>query len=112
MLPVSIALTQPNLIAGAVVVSGVLLPEVQPCIAPAEQLVGLPVLLMHGTADAVVPIHYAVLCAIFSAHFRLSCATMSFLWRMKFPLNAWFSSISGFSILIREDCLTTRSARN
>ncbi|MGH2514619.1 MAG: alpha/beta hydrolase [Ktedonobacterales bacterium] len=52
----SVALTQPDLIAGAVLMSGRILPEIQPLIAPAETLRGLPVLVVHGTRDMVLPI--------------------------------------------------------
>ncbi|MFL5624369.1 MAG: alpha/beta hydrolase [Ktedonobacteraceae bacterium] len=55
----SIMLTQPKLIAGAVLMSGRVLPEVLPLRAPTEELEGFPVLLVHGRSDAVLPIHYA-----------------------------------------------------
>jgi phospholipase/carboxylesterase len=52
----SVALTRPDLIAGAVLMSGRILPDIQSKIAPAEQLEGLPILLVHGTLDQVLPI--------------------------------------------------------
>jgi phospholipase/carboxylesterase len=55
----SIMLTQPKLVAGAVLMSGRVLPEVLPLRAPAEELAGFPVLVVHGRADAVLPIHHA-----------------------------------------------------
>jgi len=54
----SIALTQPQLVAGAVLMSGRILPEIQPLIASNEELSGLPFLVVHGTADMVLPISY------------------------------------------------------
>jgi phospholipase/carboxylesterase len=54
----SIALTRPDLTAGAVLMSGRILPEIRPLIAPAEHLAGLPFLVVHGTDDAVLPIHH------------------------------------------------------
>jgi phospholipase/carboxylesterase len=54
----SVALTEPNGIAGVVAMSGRLLPEVLPRLAPQETLRGLPILLQHGTADPVLPIHH------------------------------------------------------
>ena len=54
----SIALTQPQLVAGAVLMSGRILPEIQPLIASNEELSGLPFLVVHGTADLVLPISY------------------------------------------------------
>jgi phospholipase/carboxylesterase len=52
----SVALTRPDLVAGAVLMSGRILSEIRPLIAPAEQLTGLPLLVVHGAADAVLPI--------------------------------------------------------
>jgi len=52
----SVALTQPELVAGAVLMSGRILPEIQPLIASNEELSGFPFLVVHGTADMVLPI--------------------------------------------------------
>lgn len=52
----SVALTQPELVAGVVLMSGRILPEIQPLIASHEELDGLPFLVVHGTADMVLPI--------------------------------------------------------
>ncbi|HEV2582865.1 MAG TPA: alpha/beta fold hydrolase, partial [Ktedonobacteraceae bacterium] len=41
----SVALTRPDLVAGAVLMSGRILPEIQPLVATPEQLKGLPVLV-------------------------------------------------------------------
>ena len=54
----SVALTQPELVAGVVLMSGRILPEIQPLIASHEELNGLPFLVVHGTADMVLPISY------------------------------------------------------
>jgi len=54
----SVALTQPELVAGAVLMSGRILPEIQPLIASSEELTGLPFLVVHGTADMVLPISH------------------------------------------------------
>jgi phospholipase/carboxylesterase len=54
----SVALTQPNLVAGVVLMSGRVLPEIQPSMAAAEQLQGLPFLVVHGTTDTVLPISH------------------------------------------------------
>ncbi|MGZ6356516.1 MAG: alpha/beta hydrolase [Ktedonobacteraceae bacterium] len=54
----SVALTQPELVAGAVLMSGRILPEIQPSIASNEELSGFPFLVVHGTADMVLPISY------------------------------------------------------
>ncbi len=54
----SVALTRPELVAGAVLMSGRILPEIQPQIASNEELAGLPILVVHGTADMVLPISH------------------------------------------------------
>jgi len=52
----SVALTQPELVAGAVLMSGRILPEIRPLIASNEELSGFPFLVVHGTVDMVLPI--------------------------------------------------------
>ncbi len=54
----SVALTHPDLVAGAVLMSGRILPEIQPLIASPEALENLPFLVVHGTADTVLPINH------------------------------------------------------
>ncbi len=54
----SIALIQPELVAGAVLMSGRIPPEIRTHIASHERLSGLPLLVVHGTADMVLPIRY------------------------------------------------------
>ena len=54
----SVALTRPDLVAGAVLMSGRILPEIQPSLAALEQLQGLPFLVVHGTRDNVLPIQH------------------------------------------------------
>lgn len=53
----SIALTHPDLVAGAVLMSGRIPPEIYPMIATPEQLNGLPILVTHGTEDTILPIN-------------------------------------------------------
>lgn len=52
-------LTAPACVAGVVAMSGRLLPEVLPHAAPAAALDGKPVLIVHGTDDQKLGIHYA-----------------------------------------------------
>lgn len=54
----SAALTQPQRVAGIVAMSGRILPEVLPLLAPREALVNLPVMVVHGLYDNVLPIQH------------------------------------------------------
>ena len=54
----SVALTQPELVAGVVMMSGRILPQIEPLMAAPEKLKGLPVLAVHGTADTVLPVEH------------------------------------------------------
>jgi len=56
MLATAIALTVPQRVAGAVGMSGRIPHEVQEKVAPAEALAGLPILIVHGTRDPMLPI--------------------------------------------------------
>lgn len=58
IISLSVALTEPEGIAGVVVMSGRLLPEVLPKLAPPETLRGMPVLVVHGRADPILPIQH------------------------------------------------------
>ncbi len=58
IMSLSVSLTAPSLIAGVVAMSGRLLPEVLPLLASPEALRGLPILLVHGTEDSVLPIQH------------------------------------------------------
>lgn len=53
------ALSQPALVAGIAPLSGRIPAEARPWIAPPAELAGLPILLVHGHADTVIPLHYA-----------------------------------------------------
>jgi phospholipase/carboxylesterase len=54
----SIALSRPDLIAGAALMSGRIPPEMYPTIATPAQLTGLPILVTHGTEDTILPINH------------------------------------------------------
>ena len=53
-----VALTQPKRVAGVVAMSGRVLPEAVSEMAPADNFARLPILYVHGTQDAVLPIQY------------------------------------------------------
>ena len=52
-----VALTRPELVAGAALMSGRVPEELREQIASPEQLAGKPFLVVHGTRDEVLPIH-------------------------------------------------------
>lgn len=54
----SLTLTQPQRIAGMVGMSGRILPEVLPLLALPEALANLPVMVVHGLYDNVLPIQH------------------------------------------------------
>jgi phospholipase/carboxylesterase len=53
----SVTLTRPDLVAGVVLMSGRILPQIEPLLAAPEKLKGLPMLVVHGTTDVVLPIN-------------------------------------------------------
>jgi phospholipase/carboxylesterase len=55
---VCLASTVPEKLAGAIVMSGRTIPEMEPRIAPTDRLEGLPVFVVHGTEDGVLPISF------------------------------------------------------
>jgi phospholipase/carboxylesterase len=59
MLTLAIALTEPEKIAGAAVLSGRLAASVRDHYAPADRLKGFPILVTHGTEDPQIPIRSA-----------------------------------------------------
>lgn len=54
----SVGLTRPELAAGVVMMSGRVLPQVRPMVAPPERLAGKPFLVTHGEYDRVLPIEH------------------------------------------------------
>ena len=58
IMSIAAILTEPARFAGAVGMSGRLLPGILGKIAPAEELKGLPVMIVHGTQDQVLPIAF------------------------------------------------------
>lgn len=58
IMSLSILLTRPDLAAGVVAMSGRILPEVLPQAASPEAMRDVPVLVVHGAADPILPIHH------------------------------------------------------
>jgi phospholipase/carboxylesterase len=58
MMSLSMALLWPDRFAGAVVLSGTLLPDVPRRMPSKSELAGLPLFVAHGTADRVLPIAF------------------------------------------------------
>ena len=59
IMTMSVALTQPHVVAGAVMLSGRVLPEIRPRLAATEALAGLSVFVGHGVFDEKLPIRHA-----------------------------------------------------
>ena len=59
IMSLTLALTQPERLAGVVPIAGRIPPEVEPWIAAPERTAGLPLLLEHGRWDQVIPIAWA-----------------------------------------------------
>lgn len=58
MMSLAVALTVPGVAAAVVAMSGRLLPQTVAQITDKDALIGLPVFVVHGTRDAVVPISH------------------------------------------------------
>lgn len=58
IMSLSVALTRPDKVAGVVALSGRILPEVLPLMAPPQALRGLPLFVAHGVDDLILPIHH------------------------------------------------------
>jgi phospholipase/carboxylesterase len=56
MMGARVTLTQPELVAGAVLMSGSVVPEMAPDAEATQALAGKPFLVVHGTFDDVLPI--------------------------------------------------------
>ena len=56
IMTLGVALSRPDLLAGAVVMSGRPLPELVSRTADRKSLTGLPILVVHGTEDPVLPV--------------------------------------------------------
>ena len=53
-----VGLRRPDLVAGVALMSGRILPEIQSLMAAPEKLEGLPILVVHGVTDTVLPINH------------------------------------------------------
>lgn len=56
IMSLGIATSRPEMIAGAVIMSGRLRPGVEAAAAESDRLAGLPIIVVHGTLDTVLPI--------------------------------------------------------
>lgn len=55
----SLALTRPDSVAGFAILSGRILPEIAPLLAPAAELARLQALVTHGSFDNTLPVAWA-----------------------------------------------------
>ncbi len=56
IMALSLALTEPDTLAGAVAMSGRIIPDVLAQAAPPERMAGLPVMVVHGAFDPLLPV--------------------------------------------------------
>ena len=59
ILSASVALTRPDLVKGFGILSGRILPEISPMIAPLNELIDLHAFISHGLNDAVLTVEFA-----------------------------------------------------
>ncbi|HEX3272425.1 MAG TPA: alpha/beta fold hydrolase [Ktedonobacterales bacterium] len=59
IMSLAVALTEPELLAGVIALSGRIPPEVEPWIVAPERTAGLPIFLAHGRQDSVIPYEWA-----------------------------------------------------
>lgn len=59
ILSASVGLSAPESVAGFAILSGRILPELEPHIASTERLAGLQAFVGHGTQDSKLPVHWA-----------------------------------------------------
>ncbi|MBK9314327.1 MAG: alpha/beta fold hydrolase [Acidobacteria bacterium] len=58
MMSLSTALNSPGTVAGVVAMSGRLLPQTAAQVKDPDALFGLPIFVLHGTRDMVLPVHH------------------------------------------------------
>lgn len=58
IMSLSLVLTHPERLAGVAAMSGRILPEVLPKMAPPDAMRGLPMLVVHGSDDPILPVHH------------------------------------------------------
>jgi phospholipase/carboxylesterase len=95
----SLALTQPRRVAGIVAMSGRILPEVLPLLAPPETMTKLPMLVVHGLYDNVLPIQHGR-----ASQQRLSALPVDLTYR-EYPMG---HEVSAESLVDIQQWLTAR----
>lgn len=55
----SLALTEPEAVRGFAILSGRILPQIAPLVAPPDRLAHLDALILHGTEDGTLPVSWA-----------------------------------------------------
>ena len=98
ILSASVALSAPQAVAGFGLVSGRILPEIEPVLAPREQLATLDALIVHGRADAKLPVAWAERADAWLQRLgvphrlRLHAAGHEFTTAMQADFLEWFSA--------------------
>lgn len=59
IMSLTLALTEPKLLAGVAAISGRIPPEVRPWTVSPQETAGLPMIVTHGQADTVIPVDWA-----------------------------------------------------
>lgn len=59
IMSLTLALTEPKLLAGVAAISGRIPPEVRPWIVSPQETAGLPIIVTHGQADSVILVDWA-----------------------------------------------------
>lgn len=72
VITLSLLLTEPELLAGAVAITGQILPDIRAHMASAGRFKGKPVLLMHGLQDPIYPIPLGRAASVLMASLPLS----------------------------------------
>ena len=94
----SVGLTNPQKVKGIAILSGRLLDEVKPNVAPRPQLKKLSMFIAHGTIDKVLPIAYAHSAHDYINKLKLSCSYHEYKMAHEIcpqelaDLRQWFSS--------------------
>ena len=90
VIALSLLLTEPELVAGVVAITGQILPETRTIMASADRLKGKPILLLHGLQDPIYPISVGRAASVLLA---------------SLPLALEYHIIAGMEHILTPECL-------